>query len=299
MSNILANAQAMRFLNELGLDGYKLNHDYVVIPTGVKFVFSHGGKEYFPNEAHYYRPNTEKGADYTSGVGVISPANGKFDIYTCNLEMVEQAQKAMHGASNSIPVRFYKGGRDVCFDDQTINDTFDAMFERQHQERLNKEDKQAYDDATKNTEKAKALLEKLGLEGFEEGTNYVIIANGEPYHAWDSWENKTGQQGYINLERLGYEKDGRICSSYNGGAMTIYDGKSDFIILTTDTKMMDMVKTSKTGGWVPCYNAGREVIFDNKYVEYNFSGMIGHTDNMIKQAEKKQFMQQKNNAYEP
>lgn len=39
-------------------------------------------------------------------------------------------------------------------------------------------------------------------------------------------------------------------------------------------------------------------IFDNKYVEYNFSGMIGHTDNMIKQAEAKQFMQQKNNEYE-
>lgn len=172
--------------------------------------------------------------------------------------------------NTTVPVRFYKGGRDVCFDDPMLNDKFDAMFKIHHNRMANVKNNAAYDHACKYVEAAQKMLEELGLKGFEEGKNYIVLSDGEKYQFWDRWEKKLGKHGQVDLEHLGYSKDGKSCSSYNGGAMTIYDGKSDFIILTTDPQMMDRVKTDKTGGWVPCYNAGKEVVFENQYVDYNF-----------------------------
>ena len=54
---------------------------------------------------------------------------------------------------------------------------------------------------------------------------------------------------------------------------------------------MDRVKTDKTGGWVPCYNAGKEVVFENQYVDYNFRRMIEFTD------EKKGYVPNSNDGY--
>lgn len=291
MNQSLANAQAMRFLNELGLTGYELNYDYVVIPAGMGYVFSFGGKKYSIDDEHFYRPNTEKGATYEGGVGVISPANGKFDIYTCDLAIIERAQKAMGCENTTVPVRFYKGGRDVSFNDPMLNDKFDAMFKIHHNRMANVKNNEAYDQARKYEEAAQKMLEELGLKGFEEGKNYIVLSDGEKYQFWDSWEKKLGKHGQIDLKHLGYSKDGKSCSSYNGGAMTIYDGKSDFIILTTDPQMMDRVKTDKTGGWVPCYNAGKEAVFQNQYVDYNFRRMIEFTD------EKKGYVPNSNDGY--
>ena len=282
MDQNLANAQAVRFLSELGLSEYKLNEDYVVIPDGMGYTYLGFEKTKNPTYAeHHFSPSLQRGATYNSGCGVISPGNGKFDIYTCNPKMVDRAYDAMdrelpYKRLPTLGVKFYQGTRDVWFDSPKLNQDFEAMRERHYRQTM--VEARGYEDPERikaNREKAQKFLEELGIKGAKEGENYIILQNGEKYRAYNDWQKIIGDtQIELDLSRLEYKKDGYSRSAYNGGAMTIYDGKSDFIILTTDPDIMDQIKTEKRGGWVPCYNAGKGAIFSDGYLEEQFSHMI-------------------------
>lgn len=126
--------------------------------------------------------------------------------------------------------------------------------------------------ASKDVEETSPLFKGLYHVGAKRGVDYIVISDGERY----MYPDNEYKSVIFDYEEMGYIK-GKPCSSYNGGAHTVFDGET--LILTTDSSLIHeleivgVVPPDKRGG-IPFFNSEQKIWFDDASLDWYFSNMV-------------------------
>lgn len=237
----------------------------------------------------YKRLKTEEpGIARNSDFGLISTGgdNG-VDIVTRNMDLLADVGRKLRGPMREISndmkfYLFFKDGKQIM--DSAIwkfpegTNLSKMMFlTAEFVQMMRKRGRVALMETGCLKYKCRNMFETAGIEQAEEGKDYIIIRDGDTF----SYPNMSKYKKPIelNFSEMGLKQDGVAVQNYNGGAGIVYDGRSDFLILTTDTKdggIFDkLAKGLPSGGFVPAvYNGYQRASFVNKQQEEKFVSMI-------------------------
>lgn len=277
--------------NVIGLDKLEIfQNTWTSFSDNEPLAYSDGGKSnnFEPKKTSfnpfYKRPYKDNpGYGWNTNVGIISTDVG-LDIITCNQDLINDVKEKNNGnfeVFDQPKIPFYENGIQVLDSAEwklpSEIPTSKLMFPTPElAQYIRSKGRIATMEAACRNYTAQRMMISAEIYNAAEGKDYLLVRDGEKISTPDK---KTEE---ISLKKLGFDKNGKPVQNYNGGAGVIYDGKSDFIIFTTDTNKGGLFdKLSKglpVGGIVPgIYNGRKQGGFISRDKEQQFVKMLKNT----------------------